>query len=103
MSIVIFNILGGLALFLYGLYSLSDGFKKIFFKELKDILKRLTSNPIKAVGLGAFITSVIQSSSITIVTLIGFLNAGLMNLGQAIGVMLGAEIGTTITAQVVAF
>ena len=103
MSIVIFNILGGLALFLYGLYSLSDGFKKIFFKELKDILKRLTSNPIKAVGLGAFITTIIQSSSITIVTLIGFLNAGLMNLGQAIGVMLGAEIGTTITAQVVAF
>jgi len=103
MSVVVFNLLGGLALFLYGLYTLSEGFKKVFFKSLKDILKRLTSNPIKAVGLGTFITSVIQSSSITIVTLIGFLNAGLMNLGQAIGVMLGAEIGTTITAQVVAF
>lgn len=103
MSIVIFNLLGGLALFLYGLYTLSEGFKKIFFKRLKDILKKLTSSQFMAVGLGAFITSVIQSSSITIVTLIGFLNAGLMNLGQAIGVMLGAEIGTTITAQVVAF
>lgn len=103
MSVVIFNLLGGLALFLYGLYILSDGFKKVFFKQLKDILNKLTKSPIKAVGLGALITSVIQSSSITIVTLIGFLNAGLMNLGQAIGVMLGAEIGTTITAQVVAF
>jgi phosphate:Na+ symporter len=103
MNLAIFNLLGGLALFLYGLYTLSEGFKNVFFKSLKDVLKSLTSNPVKAVGLGAFITSVIQSSSITIVTLIGFLNAGLMNLGQAIGVMLGAEIGTTITAQVVAF
>ena len=103
MSEVIFNLLGGLALFLYGLYTLSEGFKKVFFKSLKDILKRLTSSTIKGVALGTFITAVIQSSSITIVTLIGFLNAGLMNLGQALGVMLGAEIGTTITAQVVAF
>ncbi len=103
MNMAIFNLLGGLALFLYGLYTLSEGFKNVFFKSLKDILKRLTNNPIKGVVLGTFITSVIQSSSVTIVTLIGFLNAGLMNLGQAIGVMLGAEIGTTITAQVVAF
>lgn len=103
MNMAIFNLLGGLALFLYGLYTLSEGFKNVFFKSLKNLLKSLTNNPIKAVGLGTFITSVIQSSSITIVTLIGFLNAGLMNLGQALGVMLGAEIGTTITAQVVAF
>jgi phosphate:Na+ symporter len=100
---IIFNTLGGLAIFLYGLFILSTGFKKIFFQKLKKILEKLTDNPVKGAGLGAFITSVIQSSSITVVTLIGLLNAGLLNLNQAIGVMLGAEIGTTITAQLVAF
>ncbi len=103
MSVIIFNLLGGLALFLYGLFTLSDGLKKVFLKELKDFLKKITSSSIRAVGFGAFITSIIQSSSITVVTLIGLLNAGLVNLDQAIGVMLGAKIGTTVTAQIVAF
>ena len=100
---IIFTILGGLALFLYGLFILSTGFKKVFFQKLKKVLEKLTNNPVKGAALGAFITSVIQSSSITIVALIGLLNAGLLNLKQSMGVMLGAEIGTTVTAQLVAF
>ncbi|MDD3656428.1 MAG: Na/Pi cotransporter family protein [Atribacterota bacterium] len=103
MSVIFFNLLGGLALFLYGLFILSDGLKQVFYKELKDILKKITSSTIKAVGFGAFITAIIQSSSITVVTLIGLLNSSMINLVQAIGVMLGAKVGTTITAQIVAF
>jgi len=103
LSSIILEVLGGLALFLYGLSVLSNGFKKIFSSKLKQILTTLTKNPIRGVGLGAFVTSIIQSSSITVVTLIGLLNAGLLNLRQAVGVMLGAEIGTTVTAQIVAF
>jgi phosphate:Na+ symporter len=102
-TLIIFNILGGLALFLYGLFILSTGFKKVFFRKLRDILKKLTKNPLRGAGLGALTTAIIQSSSITVITLIGLLNAGLLNLEQSIGVMLGAEIGTTVTAQVVAF
>lgn len=100
---IIFGIFGGMAVFLYGLFILSGGFKKIFSQRLKKFLEKLTGNSFKAVGLGAFITSVIQSSSLTMVTLIGLLNAGLLGLHQAIGVMLGAEIGTTITAQLIVF
>ncbi len=103
MNIIFFNLFGGLALFLYGLFTLSDGLKQVFYKELKDILKKITYNSLRAVGFGAFITAIIQSSSITIVTLIGLLNSSMINLKQAIGVMLGAKVGTTITAQIVAF
>lgn len=103
MSFIVFNLLGGLALFIYGLFVLSDGLKKVFLKELKNILNKMTSSAIRAVGFGAFITAIIQSSSITVVTIIGLLNAGLVNLEQSIGVMLGAKIGTTVTAQIVAF
>jgi len=100
---IIFSTLGGLALFLFGLQILSGGFKKITGQKLQRILEKLTSNPWKGVAFGASITAIIQSSSITMVTLIGLVNAGLLNLKQAIGVMLGAEIGTTVTAQIVAF
>jgi len=99
----VFNIVGGLALFLYGLHLMSGGFKKFAGQKLKNILAKLTSNPVKGAGLGAFITMMIQSSSIMVVTLIGLLNGGLLTLKQAVGVMLGAEIGTTVTAQLVAF
>ncbi len=99
MDVIIFNLLGGLALFLYGLYVLSDGLKQVFYKGLKDVLKKVTSSTIKTVGFGAFITAVIQSSSITVVTLVGLLNSSMINLKQAIGVMLGAKIGTTITTK----
>ncbi len=103
MTETIFHIVGGLALFLYGLHLLSGGFKKFAGPKLKNILSQLTSNPAKGAGVGAFITAVIQSSSIMVVTLIGLLNAGLLNLKQSIGVMLGAEVGTTVTAQLIAF
>ncbi len=102
-SPIVFGILGGLALFLYGLRVLSGSLKKIAGDSLKDMLERLTSRPLKGVFVGAFITSIIQSSSVTMVTLIGLINAGLLTLEQAVGVMLGAEIGTTFTAQLVAF
>lgn len=103
MTEIVFHIAGGLALFLYGLHLLSGGFKKFAGPRLKDILGKLTSNPAKGAGLGAFITAVVQSSSIMVVTLIGLLNSGLLNLKQSIGVMLGAEVGTTVTAQLIAF
>ena len=103
MIIIFFNLLGGLALFLYGLYVLSDGLKQVFYKGLKDVLTKVTSSTIKTVVFGAFITAVIQSSSITVVTLVGLLNSSMINLKQAIGVMLGAKIGTTITTQIIAF
>jgi len=103
MTEIIFQIVGGLALFLYGLHLLSSGLKKFAGSKIKDFLGKLTANPAKGVGLGAFFTFLIQSSSVMVVTLIGLINAGLVSLKQAIGVMLGAEIGTTITAQLVAF
>lgn len=103
MSIIVFNLLGGLALFLYGLYVLSDGLKQVFYKGLKDVLTKVTSSTIKTVAFGTFITAIIQSSSITVVTLVGLLNSSMINLKQAIGVMLGAKIGTTITTQIIAF
>lgn len=103
MIAIFFNIFGGLALFLYGLFILSEGLKQVFYKELKEILQKTTSNTIKAVGLGTLVTVIIQSSSVTVVTLIGLLNSSMINLTQALGVMLGAKIGTTVTAQIVAF
>lgn len=105
MSIVqiFFLIFGGLALFLYGLFILSNGFKKIFSRKLKEILERLTENRLRGAFVGTVITSIVQSSSLTMVTLIGLLNAGLLTLKQAVSVMLGAEVGTTVTAQLIAF
>ncbi len=101
--LIIFSVAGGLALFLYGLQMLSKGLQKAAGSKLKIILEKLTNKPIKAVFLGLFITAVVQSSSITTVTLIGLVNSGLMNLGQAVGVILGTEIGTTVTAQIISF
>ena len=100
---VAFGAIGGLALFLYGLHTLSDGLKKVAGDKLKLTLEKLTSNPLKGSLFGAFTTAIMQSSSLTMVTLIGLVNVRLLTLGQAIGVMLGSEIGTTITAQLVAF
>lgn len=100
---IFFGVAGGLALFLFGLKILSDGLKKAAGERLKIMLERLTNRASKGVLVGAFTTALIQSSSITMVTLIGLINAGLLTFKQAIGVMLGAEIGTTITAQIIAF
>jgi len=100
---IFFQILGGLAVFLFGLKFLSRALKRVAGEKLKKLIERLTKGMFRSAGIGAFTTAIVQSSSITMITLIGFLNAGLIGLQQAVWVMLGAEIGTTITAQIIAF
>jgi len=97
------GLLGGLALFLYGLELLSDALKAVAGGRMKDILSRLTTNRFTAVLTGAFVTAVVQSSSVTTVLVVGFVTANLMTMAQSIGVIMGANIGTTITAQIIAF
>lgn len=100
---IIIQLIGGLGLFLYGMKLMGDGLENSAGDKLKNILERVTSNPLSAVTVGAVVTAVIQSSSATTVMVVGFVNAGLMNLTQAAGIIMGANIGTTITAQLVAF
>ncbi len=98
-----FNLLemiGGLALFLYGMKTMGDALSKLAGSKLEQILENITNNPIKAVLLGAGVTAVIQSSSATTVMVVGFVNSGIMRLSQAIGVIMGANIGTTITSWI---
>lgn len=102
-SFLIFGLLGGLALFLYGMELMSDGMKKTAGNKMRDILAVLTRNRVFALICGAFFTMVVQSSSATTVMLVSFVQAGLMSFVQALGVILGADIGTTITAQMIAF
>jgi phosphate:Na+ symporter len=97
------GLLGGLALFLYGMERMSDALKNVAGEKMKDILAMLSNNRIMGMLTGAIVTAVIQSSSVTTVMLVGFVTANLMSLSQTIGVILGADIGTTITAQIVAF
>jgi phosphate:Na+ symporter len=97
------GLLGGLALFLYGMERMSDALKSVAGEKMKDILAMLSNNRIMGMITGAIVTAVIQSSSVTTVMLVGFVTANLMSLSQTIGVILGADIGTTITAQIVAF
>jgi phosphate:Na+ symporter len=98
---IAFGVVGGLAVFLFGLYMLSDGLKKVVGEKLKQLLAKATNNPLKGAFLGA-ITAATVHSGLTMVILMGLLNAGVLTLAQSIGVMLGSEIGTTITAQLVA-
>lgn len=100
---VIFGLIGGLALFLYGMNSMSDALQKAAGEKMKKILAFLTKNPIMGALAGALVTAVLQSSSATTVMAIGFVSAGLMSLPQAIAVIFGANIGTTMTAQLMAF
>ena len=100
---MIFGLLGGLGLFIYGMKQMSEGLQKTAGKKLRHILAKMTSKPIMGVGVGALVTSIIQSSSATTVMVVGFVNAGIMTLIQSVGVIMGANIGTTITAQLVAF
>ena len=97
------QLFGGLALFLFGMGQMSDGLKAAAGDKMKTLLSKLTKTRFSAAITGAFVTSVIQSSSITTVLVVGFVSAGLMSLSQSIGVIMGANIGTTITAQIVAF
>ena len=92
--------LGGLALFLYGMDTMGKGLEKLSGGRLEQILEKLTSNPIKAVLLGAGVTAVIQSSSATTVMVVGFVNSGIMKLSQAVGIIMGANIGTTVTSWI---
>ena len=97
------GVIGGLALFIYGMNLMGKGLQKIAGKGLKRIIEALTRNKYLGVLLGALVTMIIQSSSATTVMVVGFVNASLMTLNQAIGVIMGANIGTTVTAQLVAF
>lgn len=99
----IIELMGGLGLFIYGMKLMGDGLENAAGEGLKHILEKVTSNRLMGVAIGTIVTAVIQSSSATTVMVVGFVNAGLMNLSQALGVIMGANIGTTITAQLVAF
>lgn len=100
---IVFGLLGGLAMFLYGMNSMSDALQKAAGEKMKRILGFLTKNPLMGALAGALVTAVLQSSSATTVMVIGFVSAGLMSLPQAISVIFGANIGTTMMAQLMAF
>ena len=100
---IVFGLMGGLALFLYGMNSMSDALQKTAGEKMKKILSFLTKNAVMGALAGALVTAVLQSSSATTVMVIGFVSAGLMSLPQAISVIFGANIGTTMTAQLIAF
>ncbi|MET0003452.1 MAG: Na/Pi cotransporter family protein [Candidatus Thiodiazotropha sp.] len=97
------KLFGGLALFLFGMEQMADALKAVAGARMKGILAKLTTNRFMGAVTGAFVTAVIQSSSVTTVLVVGFITAGLMSLSQSIGVIMGANVGTTITAQIVAF
>jgi len=99
----ILNLLGGLALFLFGMNKMSENLQAVAGNEMRRILKMLTGTPFRGVLVGMGVTALIQSSSATTVMMIGLVNAGIMTLNQAVGVVMGANIGTTITAQLIAF
>lgn len=92
--------LGGIALFIYGMTMLGNGLEKISGGKLEKILSGLTSNIFKSVFLGAVVTAAVQSSGATTVIIVGMVNAGILKLSSAIGVIMGANIGTTITGQI---
>jgi phosphate:Na+ symporter len=97
------GLLGGLAIFLFGLEQLTDMLKATAGSRMRDVLARITTNRFKGVLAGGFVTAIIQSSSVTTVLVVGFVSAGLMSVQQSIGVIMGAGIGTTVTAQIIAF
>ena len=99
----IFGLAGGLAMFLFGMNSMSDALQRAAGEKMKKVLAFLTRNPVMGAIAGMLVTSVLQSSSATTVMVIGFVSADLMTLPQAISVIFGANIGTTMTAQLLAF
>ena len=100
---MLFGLFGGLAIFLYGMNLMSDSLQKVAGERMRTILGLLTKNPVMGVISGALVTAMLQSSSATSVMAIGFVSAGLMTLPQAISIIFGANIGTTMTAQLIAF
>ncbi len=103
LTTVIIQALGGLGLFLFGMKLMSEGLQKVAGDRLRAFLEAVSNRRVIGCMTGALVTAVVQSSSVTTVTLVGFVNAGLMNLTQALGVILGANVGTTVTAQLIAF
>lgn len=99
----IIGLLGGLAMFIFGMNLMGDGLKQMSGSYLKKILEKLTSNKVVAMGVGAGLTALIQSSNAMCVMVVGFVNAGMMQLERSIGILMGAKIGTTITGQLIAF
>lgn len=97
----LFEFAGGIGMFLYGMNTMADGMQRSAGGKMKKLLGYLTSNRLLAIIVGAVITAIIQSSGATTVMVVGFVNAGLMTLVQAVGVIMGANIGTTITAWIV--
>ena len=95
------NLFGGLAIFLFGMDQMAEALKAVAGERMKIILARLTTNRFMGAVTGAFVTAVIQSSSVTTVLVVGFITAGLMSLAQSIGVIMGANIGTTVTAWLI--
>jgi len=100
---VVFLALGGLGMFLFGMRLMSEGLQKVAGDRLRNFLEMVSSNRVIGALVGTMVTALVQSSSLTTVTVVGFVNAGLMNLTQAVGVILGANVGTTVTAQIIAF
>ncbi len=98
----IFSLLGGLALFLFGMNIMASGFKHLAGSKLQQVLEKLTSTPLVGLVVGTLVTAIIQSSSATTSMLVGFVNAGVMSVSQTVGVIMGANIGTTITGQLIA-
>ena len=103
LGVLVTQLGGGLALFLYGMRQMTEALKVVAGGGMKNLLARLTVNRFAAAVAGAIVTAVVQSSSVTTVLVVGFISAGLLTLGQSIGVILGANVGTTITAQIIAF
>jgi len=102
-GVIITQLGGGLALFLYGMRRMTESLKVVAGSGMKKLLAKMTTNRFTAAIAGALITAVIQSSSVTTVLIVGFISAGLLNLSQSVGVILGANVGTTMTAQIIAF
>lgn len=100
---VFFQILGGLAFFLYGMKIMSEGLQNVAGRRMRKLLNAVSNNRFVGFGTGAIITSIIQSSSASTVMTVGFVESGLMNLTQAVGVVIGVNVGTTMTAQIIAF
>ena len=97
-----YTVLGGLGLFFFGMKMLSEGLQQAGSTWIRKAINSVTNNRFMAVFVGIFVTCLVQSSSVTTVMVVGFVNAGLMNLAQAIGVIFGANIGTTITGWIIA-
>ena len=97
---IILSLLSGVALFLFGMSLMGDGLKRVAGNKLELVLYKLTNTPIKGILLGTVVTAIIQSSSATTVMVVGFVNSGMMKVAQAIGIIMGANIGTSVTGWI---